>query len=330
MSNDITNCTLESEKSKFDFIVSQVLVPDVSSPYGHFSRPTTISEFENDICEKSTESELTSQISSPIMVTEKSPTDSGSENLTKLILDLSSSISDSLDTDIIAESPITPARHSWLSGHSCNTPCIQEINTPIVLLDSTPTEGGATRYESLQSPESNLQIQEITMSRSNSHRNFVNSTPVTRNIVTPRLLRIETDLSESTSVFSHGTFEKVSLEPLFSDIPSVAHNYTSKIKLVSNNDGIHRFCEICDKENTLRPSVINYVAKGNIINHNVDIIPSDKDKDKRKKIIVAKMFVSLIMIYMLVMSLFLVVHSMIPQHKHSPKTYQTYQIIQSF
>ena len=106
-----------------------------------------MSGIENDSREKNIETELPSQIPSPIITTEESPTDhnaSMSENLhstlTEGILDLSFSISDSLDTNIIAESPVTPARHSWLPGHSYNTPCIQEINTP-TMQDSTHIEG---------------------------------------------------------------------------------------------------------------------------------------------------------------------------------------------
>ena len=170
-------------------MLNQVLVPEVSYLYGHFSKPTNRSGFENDSFEKSIENELNSQILSPIIATEESPTDhneSGSENLhstlTEVISNLSFSISDSLDTNIIADSTVTPARHSWLSGHSCNTPCIQEINTPTVL-DSTHMEGATTLLAHLQMP--NSLRDEI---------NFVSSTPsTTRNNVVPRLLRIDTD-----------------------------------------------------------------------------------------------------------------------------------------
>ena len=64
----------------------------------------------------------------------------------------------------------------------------------------------------------------------------------------------------------------------------MAHNYTSKIKLVSKNDGIHRLCKICDKglmrylKADDNNSVINHVANDNVINL-VGIVPSDNDNN---------------------------------------------------
>ena len=37
------------------------------------------------------------------------------------------------------------------------------------------------------------------------------------------------------------------LKPLFSDFPSVSHNYVSKTRSVRNDHGFYRFCDICDK-----------------------------------------------------------------------------------